>query len=254
MDHSFNVVVAEKVGLTSAVIFNSLYYWIEKNKADERNYNDGYYWTFMSRKGYCKYFPYLTERQIEYSLRKLVDEGYLVTGNYNKSAYDRTLWYRITDRGYAILQNCEIEKQILKNENNKNVKPIPDINKDINKDTDNVEQSPTIPYLDIINYLNEKADTNFRGASKDNQKHITARWNEGFRLEDFYSVIDVKVSEWKNDKKMSIYLRPSTLFGTKFEGYLQQAVKSEKHTKATAISKQWSGETAKDDQGKEIIY
>lgn len=135
MDHSFNVEVAKKVGISSATILNSLYWWIEKNRVEERNFYDGYYWTYMSRKGYCRYFPYLTERQIEYSLRKLIDEGLLVTGNYNKSAYDRTLWYRITDTGYAILQNCEMDYGKLLNENTEIVKPIP-VNK-TNKKTYN---------------------------------------------------------------------------------------------------------------------
>lgn len=152
MDHNFNVAVAEKVGLNSAVIFNSIYYWIEKNKADERNYKDGYYWTFMSKKGYCRYFPYLTERQIDYALKKLVDEGYLVTGNYNKSAYDRTLWYRITDKGYAILQNCEIENANFADENNKNVEPIPNINTSTKKkESKKVEDRRS--YENIINSL-----------------------------------------------------------------------------------------------------
>lgn len=249
MDHSFNVSIAEKVGVSSAVIFNSIYYWIEKNRADERNYRDGYYWTYMSRRGYCRYFPYLTERQIEYALRKLVDEEYLITGNYNKSAYDRTLWYRITDKGYSILQNCEMETAILSNENNKNVKPIPINNQYNNTDKENVGQSPTIPYTDILTYLNEKADTSFRSTSKDNQKHISARWNDGYRLEDFFLVIDIKVSEWKSDSKMSQYLRPSTLFGTKFESYLQQAVRSRdtgsssKKYNDGAVSKPVEGET-----------
>ncbi len=132
MEHSFNIEVAKKLGIVPAVIFNSLYFWIEKNRTDERNFYDGAYWTFMSRKGYCRYFPYLTERQIEYALKKLIDEGFVVTGNYNKSTYDRTLWYSITKLGYSILQNCEMEETKNVNGNNKIVKPIPDNKTDNN--------------------------------------------------------------------------------------------------------------------------
>lgn len=135
MEHSFNIEVAKKLGIAPAVILNSLYFWIEKNRTDERNFYDGAYWTFMSRKGYCRYFPYLTERQIEYALRKLIDEGLVITGNYNKSTYDRTLWYSITKLGYCILQNCEMEETKNVNGNTEIVKPIPD-NKTISK-TDN---------------------------------------------------------------------------------------------------------------------
>ena len=118
----------------------------------------------------------------------------------------------------------------------------------VTNNIDNVEQSSTIPYSEIINYLNEKAGTSFRSNSKDNQKHISARWNDGYRIEDFFSVIDIKVSEWKTDKKMYPYLRPSTLFGTKFESYLQQAVKckdskSLKKFNDGAMSKPVEGDT-----------
>ena len=56
-------------------------------------------------------------------------------------------------------------------------------------------------------------------------REIKARLNEGFKLEDFKIVIDNKCSEWLNDKKMNQYLRPDTLFGTKFESYLNQKPK-----------------------------
>jgi len=80
----------------------------------------------------------------------------------------------------------------------------------------------SIPYQAIIDYLNEKAGTSYRHTSKKTQQLIRARWNEGFRLDDFKIVIDKKVAEWFNDPKMNKYLRPETLFGTKFESYLNQ--------------------------------
>ncbi|ODJ63267.1 phage replisome organizer N-terminal domain-containing protein [Brochothrix thermosphacta] len=94
---------------------------------------------------------------------------------------------------------------------------------EIEKERDIVPQSETVPpYKTIIDYLNDKAGTKYRSSSKDTQKHIKARFNNGFTLEDFKSVIDNKVSEWGNNTKMSTYLRPATLFGTKFESYLNQ--------------------------------
>lgn len=88
---------------------------------------------------------------------------------------------------------------------------------------DIVPQSETVPpYKTIIDYLNDKAGTKYRSSSKDTQKHIKARFNNGFTLEDFKTVIDNKVFEWGNNSKMSVYLRPKTLFGTKFEDYLNQ--------------------------------
>ena len=85
-----------------------------------------------------------------------------------------------------------------------------------------------IPHKHIVDYLNWKAGTSFRHTSKTTERFIKARWNEGFRREDFEKVIDLKVKEWKSDPKMVQYLRPQTLFGTKFESYLQQAVTAPK--------------------------
>lgn len=96
--------------------------------------------------------------------------------------------------------------------NNKDTKELKELN---NKEKD-------IPYFEIIKYLNEKTNSNYRHTTKKTKDLIKARWNEGFTLEDFKTVIDKKTAEWLNDPKMSKYLRPETLFGTKFESYLNQ--------------------------------
>lgn len=77
-----------------------------------------------------------------------------------------------------------------------------------------------------IAYLNQVMDKSFKYIDK-NMKLIDSRLKEGFTLDDFKTVIDKKVSEWSNTD-MSKYLRPETLFGTKFDGYLNQEVKTSK--------------------------
>ena len=79
------------------------------------------------------------------------------------------------------------------------------------------------PYKLIIDYLNEKADKKYRANNKATQKHINARLKEGYTVEDFKTVIDKKCAEWKGTE-MEQYLRPETLFGTKFEGYLNAKI------------------------------
>ena len=80
-------------------------------------------------------------------------------------------------------------------------------------------------YKDVIEYLNEKAGKNFK-LVESNKKHINARIKEGFTLDDFKKVIDNKVTEWKNDDKMNQYLRPETLFSSKFQSYLNSEAKA----------------------------
>ena len=79
-----------------------------------------------------------------------------------------------------------------------------------------------IPYGDIVSYLNEKAKVQFRATSKNTKQHIRARWLEGHRIDSFKTVIDNMVKAWGSDPKMHPYIRPQTLFGTKFESYLNR--------------------------------
>lgn len=92
-------------------------------------------------------------------------------------------------------------------------------------DTLNDTFKKDIPYKEIIDYLNIRTNSNYKHSTKKTKDLIKARYNEGFNLNDFKTVIDKKCVEWINDPNMNKYLRPETLFGTKFEGYLNQASK-----------------------------
>lgn len=82
--------------------------------------------------------------------------------------------------------------------------------------------------VEIINYLNAVSGKKFKTSTKTTKEKIRARINEGFSVEDFKQVIDVKTNEWLNDEKMDKYIRPKTLFGTSFESYLNQKTTTEK--------------------------
>ena len=129
--------------------------------------------------------------------------------------------------------NQSVEETTENNMNNHNhihISSTNNHNQDNNKDIrvigkeEKEEEQPevitdTIPYQEIISYLNLKIGSNYRSTSKETRKHIKARFNEKYTLEDFYKVIDNMTAEWLGDEKMSRYLRPETLFGTKFESY-----------------------------------
>ncbi|ASN67518.1 hypothetical protein 8AX9_1, partial [uncultured Caudovirales phage] len=97
-------------------------------------------------------------------------------------------------------------------------------NDDTYNDGNILSGNPTmsrIPYKEIVDYLNEKTGKNFKHKTAKTRKFIEARWNQDFRLDDFKKVIDIKTYEWLNTDSDK-YLRPETLFGTKFESYLNQ--------------------------------
>ena len=98
------------------------------------------------------------------------------------------------------------------------------INNNLNKELNNNI------YKEAVDYLNEKAGTKYKSSSKNTTKHIKARLNDGYTLEDFKSVIDKKCSEWLNTD-MEKYLCPDTLFGSKFEKYLNQKINISKSNK-----------------------
>ena len=122
---------------------------------------------------------------------------------------------------------------------NTDVTQIEQYNKTINRTEEDIDKLPSsepnsdpeleekqksqkIPYEQIVDYLNQKTNFHYRATSEKTRKNIKARFKEGFTEDDFKYVIDKKCDEWLDDKRMFQYLRPSTLFGTKFEFYLNQ--------------------------------
>lgn len=116
-----------------------------------------------------------------------------------------------------------------------NPNPNPNPNSDLNSNLNIIE---TIAKA-IILYLNEKTKKKFKPA-KGNLKHIIARLNEGYTEEDCRKVIDIKSSKWLTDLKMNDYLRPETIFGSKFESYLNEKIEVNKNQNLDEYQKKLS--------------
>lgn len=128
MQHHFDVELAKQYGMVEAVLLNHFEYWIELNRANGKNYFEGRYWTFNSMKAFAEIFPYLSEKKIRNALKNLQDAGLIMTGNFNKSAYDRTLWYAFSDFAESILPKRQMEVAEKANQNSQKGEPIPDNN------------------------------------------------------------------------------------------------------------------------------
>lgn len=109
MNHSFNVDIAKKYGMFAAVLLEYLDFWVTKNKANDAQFYDGYYWTYNSTKALTELFPYVSRATISRTLSRLEEEGLILSGNYNKSAYDRTIWYTLTEKGALLLSGTDID-------------------------------------------------------------------------------------------------------------------------------------------------
>lgn len=154
-------------------------------------------------------------------IKKIIDK-LVIDGRLKKEETELGTLFTIVN--YSLYQGFErFEKNT--QEQNKNSIRTEQEQDENNKNKDNNDN-----YVYIVEYLNYRTNKNFKLNSKITQKYIDARLNEKYTLEDFKKVIDIKVSHWLGDPKMEMYLRPETLFGIKFESYLNEKMKTRKNS------------------------
>lgn len=110
MEHSFDVDIAKEYGVNAAIILKNIYFWVEKNKLNDKHYHDGKYWTYNSMKAFKEQFPYMSQSTIRNTLKKLENEELIVSGNFNVSQYDRTLWYSMTEKSICYFDKMHLLK------------------------------------------------------------------------------------------------------------------------------------------------
>ena len=183
-----------------------------------------------NEKGYCwasnTYFAELyktSTKTISRCISQLVDKNYisleLVYKENSKEIQERRLRLYF---GGGMDKNVHRYRQKCQDPMDKNVHTPMDKNvQDNNTIINNTFNNKDYIYSRVIEYLNKKAGTKYKDTTKKTRQLIKSRIDEGFTEEDFLRVIDNKVSEWKGTEWEN-YLRPETLFGTKFENYLNQ--------------------------------
>lgn len=127
--HHFSVSVAVEVGVNAAVVLENIAFWVRANRKAGRHKHDGKHWTYGSTRHFAELFDYLSEKQVRGALDKLIICGYVETGNFNRSAYDRTRWFTLTEKGERATQERQSEKPTKAKGAAGNGRPIPDKNK-----------------------------------------------------------------------------------------------------------------------------
>jgi hypothetical protein len=102
MHHIFNTFIATKYGVNEAIFLNNIAFWIHQNKANNKNFHDGRYWTYNSHEAFATLFPYWTAKSVRTVINNCLKKNLLMSGNYNTKGYDRTKWYTLTDQGLAL--------------------------------------------------------------------------------------------------------------------------------------------------------
>lgn len=147
--HSFNVNLAEEVGIIESIVCGSIFYWVEHNKANEKNFHDGKYWSYNTIKAWSSLFPYLSESQVRRALSSLIKSGYIEKGNFNKSGYDRTGWYTVNNDKLLKINICQIRQMDLSDSSNGFVKNDNTIPVQTNSNTNNINRSEFIENPDF---------------------------------------------------------------------------------------------------------
>jgi hypothetical protein len=110
MDFSFNIEFAKRYGVDEAIMVKSFQFWIRLNKVNKTNYHDTRYWTYNTNKSLTEYYPFWTEKQVRRIIESLVGKEILIKGNYNKIAYDRTIWYAFLNEDLYLSDNFHLEE------------------------------------------------------------------------------------------------------------------------------------------------
>lgn len=201
----------------TAALLNQMIFWSDKTKR-----RDGFFYKTYKE---WEEETFLSEYQVRRASKALKELGFLET-KLKKANGSPTLHYKLD---MVVLSESIVKK--LKNRNQTNSRNDNEVYEESltvddtvndNSRKDSPAKAERIPYKEIIDYLNEQTGRRYSHKANKNQDLIKARWNEGFRLDDFIKVIDNKVNDWLRDEKMNQYLRPVTLFSNKFDDYLNQ--------------------------------
>ena len=178
----------------------------------------------------CDFCGGVSKPTIINALKTLVESNYI----YRREEFINSVQFNRYKVNLPLLKKFnggskETEAEAVKDFNGDSKETLPN-NEFNNKSLDNKEI-----YISIIARLNEQAGTAYRANSKATKSHINARIAEGCTVEDFYTVIEKKCTEWRGSD-MEKYLRPETLFGSKFENYLNAPAATPKGNRGAANS------------------
>ncbi len=97
LHHSFDIDLATKYGIEEALLIHHFQHWIRINRKRKKNLRNGKCWMYQSRADMAAHFPYMNYEAVRWGLERLIELGILVSDNYNRAKFDKTLWYAFVD-------------------------------------------------------------------------------------------------------------------------------------------------------------
>lgn len=220
--------LAREIGLNEAIMLQQMHYWLLKSS----NEFEGVKWFYKTLEDWQTEFPFWSTMTIRRTLTNLEKQKVIRIGNFNKKKFDKTKWYTIEYK--CVNRRCvQNEQTMCSNRTDGCVQNEQTYTRDYTETTtennNNVSEEKPLKVVwteetkHIIDYLNKRTGKKYSVKTKKTAQLIHKLLDNGFTVEDFERVIDIKCKQWLNNEKMNQYLRPRTLFSEKFEDYLNEA-------------------------------
>lgn len=213
----FDRTLAREIGDRHATVLQQVHYWIEVNRKNKNKevYKDGYYWTYRSiKKWHEEEFDYLSFSTVRRTFDDLIEDGYLITGEYNKFGADRTKWYRVNKDKISKLYEKITNEKHLSNMTNANAQneqmemskmsnseilkmsqPIQENKKRLNKDNISFQSNNNIIYVNQNEKLNELNDSKNIN-DKSFRKYNTQYFKDSFGYSRVSKNKQVELDKW----------------------------------------------------------
>lgn len=213
MIYSFETEYAKKYGVEEAILLQNFIFWINKNKANNVHFYEGKYWTYNSKKAMLELFPFWSESQLKRIINSLISQGVLITGNFNKSPYDKTTWYALE---ISIGRFQPIDETELTNREDETDQPIPDskpvTKKEKLKENDIVDWNTLFTYWEQNKKGSKYKDDESRGRMLKKLKELTNN-NLPFAKEAIFFAIDNSYQGFCNGSELYYKGKTTNKFG-----------------------------------------
>ena len=232
--YSRNPLVVDKdlatvIGLNEAITLQQINYWLHARGGkdiDDRHWIKHTISEFLE-----KDFPFWSRNTVRRTITSCEKQGFLLERNLNRAGFDKSKWYTIDEdkldeaMGNACAQNGQTSSPEWANGSTQigqtYTRDYPETTTEtttINNNSSSKDER--VPYSEIIGYLNEKTGQSLKPTTKIYRKLIRARWGEGYKLQNFKTVIDNKAFEWQGTRFWK-HMTPKTLFApSHFNEYL----------------------------------
>ena len=218
--------LAREIGLNEAIMLQQMHYWLIKSSHEF----EGVKWFYKTLEDWQTEFPFWSTMTIRRTLTNLEKQKVIRIGNFNKKKFDKTKWYTIEYQ--CVNRRCvQYEQTMCSNRTDGCVQFEQAYTREYTETTTENNGSKEKPLKVvwteetkyIIDYLNKRTGKKYSVKTKKTAQLVHKLLDNGFTVEDFERVIDIKCKQWLNNEKMNQYLRPRTLFSEKFEDYLNEA-------------------------------